>query len=950
MTEQQQSAEQLFGAALDHTPGDRRAFLDHACAGAPDLRQAVDELFLAHERAGSFLETPLLLAIAGRDSHATSETETNRHTAGIPSLAESRFEPGQVLAGRFTVVRFIARGGMGEVYEVDDRLLQGVHVALKAILPHIAADAGASRRFEQEVLLARKVTHPNLCPIYDIAHCPDTAPPCLFLTMKLLAGETLAARLRHPGAVPRDQAVSIIRQLTAGIAAIHDAGVIHGDIKPNNVMLDCSGHAMCLSIMDFGLARLHESENTGITRSLVAGTPGYLAPELLRGQRPTQTTDLFALGVLLHKLLTGESPECVTGSLSVEPSPLLPFADTPAPIARAVRDLLADAPDRRSAAFTALRDHLDARTSATPVTALDPPDTPPAGPAILTRRRFAVAGAVTACAAVTGLAWQHDRVDNLFHPLPRKRFVALMSWPAPDPRLKPMLLNLIDTLGSELARAEAFDHDLYIIPHATSADLTTPKQLNDTRDALGANLVLATSITPSKNDLHLNFQVLDPNSPHPLRTRQLTIPADQQASLFTRSLHIAANLLDIHRFTPDDKRLASGTNHPQALSAFQAAEALLKQPNDSGLENALEKYRESIELDSHFALAYARIALAYARSYTIHSNPGDLELARENCEASLAADSNLVQGHLAYAAILDRTGDRGGSLRETGKAIAIDPGNATALVYHGQLLARCNQWKAAEETFDRALKARPNNWLGHEELGTLFSFQARYTDSIKQYQAAMATSPRHTLTLSNIAMSFLQLGKLPEAKTWARRSLAISINGDAAGVLAAVLRCERQYDEAVNSARQAVDLDPTYIQNWVELGDCYSCLHNAQNAAKEAYRQGQKTQRDLLAVDSADGPGMMLLALTTAKDQKTNESAFLIEKADRNFAADIDSQLVKLRTLEILGRRDSALLTLRECLRQGATVFQIETLPDCDPLRKDPAYKTAIHLPDSGPA
>ena len=940
MTEQQQSAEQLFGAALDHTPGDRRAFLDHACAGAPDLRQAVDELFLAHERAGSFLETPLLLAIAGRDSHATSETETNRHTAGIPSLAESRFEPGQVLAGRFTVVRFIARGGMGEVYEVDDRLLQGVHVALKAILPHIAADAGASRRFEQEVLLARKVTHPNLCPIYDIAHCPDTAPPCLFLTMKLLAGETLAARLRRPGAVPRDQAVSIIRQLTAGIAAIHDAGVIHGDIKPNNVMLDCSGHAMCLSIMDFGLARLHESENTGITRSLVAGTPGYLAPELLRGQRPTQTTDLFALGVLLHKLLTGESPECVTGSLSVEPSPLLPFADTPAPIARAVRDLLADAPDRRSAAFTALRDHLDARTSATPVTALDPPATPPVSPAILTRRRFAVAGAVTACAAVTGLAWQHDRVDNLFHPLPRKRFVALMSWPAPDPRLKPMLLNLIDTLGSELARAEAFDHDLYIIPHATSADLTTPKQLNDTRDALGANLVLATSITPSKNDLHLNFQVLDPNSPHPLRTRQLTIPADQQASLFTRSLHTAANLLDIHRFTPDDKRLALGTTNPEALTAFQAAEALVKQPNDAGLETALEKYKEAVDLDTRFALAYAKLATAYSRFFLLHRDPAALALAQANCETALSISPSLIEAHLALAEALDDGGSRLDALKETARALALDPANARALATHGYTLTRCNQWVEAEKVMHQLLRARPNSWRGRIQLGYLYSLVGRYADALMEFKTASLAIPKDALSLNNIAAVYLQQGMIAPAKQYAQKSLAIAENPSASMTLAAALRSEVNYKDAIHFAQQATVLDPSDPFNWLELADCCSAIPAQKDAAARAYRKVAEVQQESLAMDAADGPGWMVLALTRAKAGDSQGGFDLVRKADNSFADDLESQLYKVRTLELAGKRDLALSTVARCLSRGATVFQFATMPDLQAFRADERYRS----------
>ena len=114
---------------------------------------------------------------------------------------------------------------MGEVYEVEDRYLQGARVALKMILPRIASDEGSSRRFEQEVLLARKVIHPNLCPIYDIARSDDPPPPFLFLTMKLLTGETLSSRLRRPEPITRQEATAIFRQMVAGLAAGAGGGI-----------------------------------------------------------------------------------------------------------------------------------------------------------------------------------------------------------------------------------------------------------------------------------------------------------------------------------------------------------------------------------------------------------------------------------------------------------------------------------------------------------------------------------------------------------------------------------------------------------------------------------------------------------------------------------------------------------------------------------------------------
>ena len=344
MADPKQSAEQLFGEALELQPDRRAAFLDQACRDAPELRRLVDELLRENQRAGSFLARPLF-APAGQSNLAT----------GNHPVAAARFQPAQLIANRFVGVRFIARGGMGEVYEAKDQLLQGASIALKIIRPEIAADAVSSSRFEQEVILARRVVHPNLCPIYEIFHCEQPAPPFLFLTMRLLQGETLEGRLKRATKLDANEAVEISSQLLTGVAALHAAGIIHRDLKPNNVMLERNGERLKVFIMDFGLARLHEAESTLLGTGMVAGTPGYMAPELLRGGRPTKATDIYALGVVLHQVLTGERPSESERGLSVVPSPAWRSVHAPAQLVHAVEGFLAPDPERRYGAFERVR-------------------------------------------------------------------------------------------------------------------------------------------------------------------------------------------------------------------------------------------------------------------------------------------------------------------------------------------------------------------------------------------------------------------------------------------------------------------------------------------------------------------------------------------------------------------------------------------------------------------
>ena len=287
MARQSEYVEQLFEAALARQPAEREAFLEKACGGDSELRRTVEQLLAGDETGGSFIEHPPIefLDRPGKCPPGVAGVTVTVDADQISSLpqAAGRLKPGQVLIDRFVIVRFIAKGGMGEVYEAEDRFLQGVHVALKTILPHIADDPALQQRFEREVLLAREVSHSNLCPIYDIFRCAQPPPNFLFLTMKLLPGETLAARLRGPTPISTEERLAILKQMAAGLAAIHAAGITHRDIKPSNIMLEGSGSDVRLCITDFGLARTYEAEPSVSGTGAVAGTPDYMAPELYIG-------------------------------------------------------------------------------------------------------------------------------------------------------------------------------------------------------------------------------------------------------------------------------------------------------------------------------------------------------------------------------------------------------------------------------------------------------------------------------------------------------------------------------------------------------------------------------------------------------------------------------------------------------------------------------------------
>lgn len=237
--------------------------------------------------------------------------------------------PGTVLAGRFRLIRPLGRGGMGEVFEAEDLELRE-RVALKTIRSDLSGESLSLRRFRREVQMARRVTHPNVCRIFDVfRHTPESsaggaagaegaAGEVVFLTMELLDGETLDRRIARRGALPLPEALSIARQLAAALDAAHRAGVVHRDLKSANVVLVESEDGSRVVVTDFGLARPQMREGpTGATAALTVdgtalGTPDYMAPEQVEGGEVTGATDVYAFGVTLYEMVTGRRP--FTGS------------------------------------------------------------------------------------------------------------------------------------------------------------------------------------------------------------------------------------------------------------------------------------------------------------------------------------------------------------------------------------------------------------------------------------------------------------------------------------------------------------------------------------------------------------------------------------------------------------------------------------------------------------
>src|ERR1700761_4089385 len=286
-TSRSDTEEAIFSEAVELPAEEREAFVRKRCKGDEPLAQSILALLTQFDRLGSFLSSPPLTAVP----------------------LDIQITPQTLLAGRFRVRKQLGRGGMGIVYLAEDLEL-GETVALKMIREVWLDDASMLTRFRNEIRLARKISHPNVCHLYDLFTDSIGGRPRVFFTMEYLEGRSLAEMLLTAWRPDQDEILHLLSGIAAGLSAAHDCGIVHRDLKPGNILLISNPDGSLRPvIMDFGLAQALAGPGGSVTQpGQIVGSPDYMAPEQFVGEPATPATDVFSLAVIAYELATGSRP------------------------------------------------------------------------------------------------------------------------------------------------------------------------------------------------------------------------------------------------------------------------------------------------------------------------------------------------------------------------------------------------------------------------------------------------------------------------------------------------------------------------------------------------------------------------------------------------------------------------------------------------------------------
>ncbi|HET9941752.1 MAG TPA: protein kinase, partial [Terriglobia bacterium] len=527
-------------------------------------------------------------------------------SAGSSSEEEHRLGPGSVLAERYQVIDILGVGGMGAVYKAFDRRLARV-VALKTIHPELAASPIMMKRFKQEVLLAQKITHKNVVRIFDIGEDQGTA----FITMDFIEGESLKDVIVRRGKYPATEAVSIIREVARALEAAHGEGVIHRDLKPQNIMIDKSGRVV---VMDFGIARSADSGGHTQTGALL-GTPDYMSPEQARMEEVDARSDIFSLGLIFYELLTGKlafNGKTVVESMFIRTKER---AIPPAEIERtipagsnniAVKCLEPDVNKRYQSVTEMLAD----------LESFDPTKKVGAGVLVKSRMRkvapykaWLVAAAAVLIVLVAGFLLR-NRFGTVAPSQPKSNVSVLIADFANqtgdtifDNALEPVIKLALE----ESSFISAFDRrqasSLGLDPDAGRIDAVAAQKL---ATAQGLGFVVSGSVEQKGSGYLISIKAIE------AFTGETIHIDDETASGKDKVLYATTRLAEAIRVALGDdtsQRFAQDTLSAASLEAVHEYATAMNFVSGGNHAEALKSFAKAVDLDKDFGLAYAGMAV-----------------------------------------------------------------------------------------------------------------------------------------------------------------------------------------------------------------------------------------------------------------------------------------------------------------------------------------------------
>ena len=837
---------------------------------------------------------------------------------------------------------------MGEAYLADDTLLHR-QVVIKRMAPHLARNEYDRKRFLSEAKRAAAINNTHVVQIYDALEANSE----LLLVLEYVDGTSLRHLKRRR--LELDEFFPIALQIADGVAAAHGAHVIHCDLKPDNVLIT---HAHVVKVLDFGLARpisRDDAATLSLTQPKFAGTPGYMAPEMIREQDLDERADIFAMGVIFYELLTGIPPfSCPTlldtlqKTLHDEPPPVTGSNPlVPIEIDWVIGKMLAKSRDERYNSVREIITDLGACQrklhDGTATTRLSV--TPPPLPAKAKRNRvFAVIALVLAIAGPAYYVWQQSGSGTETSTEAQYRSVAVLPFHiiGDSQHGQAYADGICATLTSKLASI-ADAHQLHVTPASevrrrSLTDATAAKQ------QLGADLVIEGQMQQMANAVRITYNLVDTHTITQVRSETIDGNMDDPFTLEDKIVNGALNMLNVQLEANERQSLGRrGTTNAAAYDLFLTGSGYLREYEDPGnLQRAIESLQGALLKDANYAQAHAALGRAYWEKYLQTHDPYLVDSAKLSCEAALKNDATLPDSHLCLGIVSAGHGELATAARELEQVVKAEPSNDVALGELATVYEKSNRPAEAEEVYKRAIKAQPHYWAGYANLGSFYKSQARYEESAAQFKQAIEQTPGNGLLYFSLGGVYIFQGKYDEAVQVLKKSVELQPDRKAYSNLGQAYLHVRQFDNAISAFKQAIALGARSYESYSGLGDAYYWSHTHREESAAAYTQSIRLGLEQQRINPKNPDTNIMLAYNSAAVGDETHAVEYLARAQEEAPNDAEIMFFAARIYARLNHNEKAAEWLQKAVAGNYSKADIRACPDLDALMTLPAIKVAM--------
>ena len=870
------------------------------------------------------------------------------HDEEFDEAGDTQLRPGTSFGSRYQIEKLLGAGGMGAVYKAYDSEL-GRTVALKLVKKELNTSRQIMQRFKQELLLASKISHKNILRIHDLGEVDGIK----FITMAFVDGADLAGLIEKNGRLPLERALKFAKQLCSALDAAHSEGVVHRDLKPQNILID---HNDQLYVSDFGLAKSLEPDMTAMTQAgQVLGTPRYMSPEQVEAKEVDQRSDLYSLGLIFYEMFTAELPFRAESTFQLmykhvnEPAkdPRAICPGLPDYVANVILKCLEKDPARRYQQAREILVDLEARSAA--------PVSVPVGSKTISfqvpkpSRPGWWIGAGAAVLAL-GLAFAVPAIRHRILPVRTdsskagqaaiQHYVAVLPFhvTGDEENGKYIADGVVDSLSAKLSGLK----NVYVAPPNAvnaAARQADPQKL---AHALGVKLLLRGTVTTGANDAIAITITLDDtankgqNLLHQdfggVRQDLLTLE-DQIFNKLVSTLAIKESNEEMVRST------ARPTNNVGAYEVYLKGRNVWRSAqNAKDLEKAMDLFNQAIKIDPRFALAYAGLADSERRMFEQTKDAVWTQRALGAAQQAESLNDNVPEVHFTLGSIYTATGRTAEAIGELQRALQLAPNSDEALRRLGTAYLSAGKPQDAIAVYQKATEVNPYYWNNYNQLGIAY-FQLGQNDrALNAFQHLTQSDPDRPEGWANSGAVYLQQANWKDAIPKFQKAIELQPKAAYFNNLGTTYFYLGQFSDAVKMFEKAASLMENNPDIRVYLADAYRWAGQPDKAAA-TYEQAISLAYKSIQVNPQNATALGDLAIAYAKKGDTKQAAQFIARA-RSVDAQSTALLYEEATIHALaGQTQEALASLEQALRSGYSLKQAQNDPELKGLRQTPEFQ-----------